>query len=254
MTNWTLKNKRALITGGSKGIGLAIAEEILALGGEVCIVARDQSLISDHVNNWQKQGLRAAGFSADLSSGDDIDRLFEDLNGHWGGIDILVNNVGTNVRKKVTEYDADTYKYIFDTNLHSAFEFCRHAYPLLKKTGDAAIVNVISVAGLTHLRTGAPYGMTKAALLQMTRNLAVEWADDGIRVNAVAPWYTETPLAKPVLDNPDYLADVLARTPMKRIAQAEEVATTAVFFCLPAASYVTGQCLAVDGGFTVNGF
>ena len=117
----------------------------------------------------------------------------------------------------------------------------------------SSVVNVASVGGLTHLCTGAPYAMSKAAMIQMTRNLAVEWAHRDIRVNAVAPWYIDTPLARQVLDDADYRESVVGRTPMGRIGDPREVAAAVAFLCLPAASYITGQCIAVDGGFTING-
>jgi Tropinone reductase 1 len=166
----------------------------------------------------------------------------------------LVNNVGTNIRKPTTEYSAAEFQHLLATNLESAFGLCQGAYPLLKAAGNASIVNISSVAGLTHVRTGAIYGMTKAALNQLSRNLAVEWAGAGIRVNTVAPWYIQTPLAETVLRNPDYLQQVLDRTPLGRVGEPEEVAAAVAFLCLPAARYITGQCLSVDGGFEVFGF
>ncbi|HEX8153084.1 MAG TPA: SDR family oxidoreductase, partial [Thermoanaerobaculia bacterium] len=175
--------------------------------------------------------------------------IFRDLE----KLDILVNNAGTNIRRKAVEYTDDEYEFIRKTNMDSVFELCRLAYPLLKASGAASVVNVVSIAAERVLGTGAPYAMTKAAVAHLTRALAYEWARDGVRVNAVAPWYIRTPLAQPVLDDPARLGAILARTPAGRIGEPEEVAGLAAFLCMPAAAYITGQVIAVDGGFGVAG-
>ena len=168
-------------------------------------------------------------------------------------LDILVNNVGTNIRKPSLAFTEDEYRTVLDTNLTSAWELTRLLQPALKASARASIVNIGSVAGLRAVGSGAVYAMSKAALAHLTRYLACEWARDGIRVNMVAPWYTQTPLAGPVLGQPDVLAAIVDKTPMGRVAQPEEIAAVVAFLCLPAASYVTGQEIAVDGGFSVFG-
>lgn len=177
-----------------------------------------------------------------------------DQHADHGGLHILVNNAGGNVTRPALDYGEDQWRGIFETNLFSAFELCRGAYPLLSKHPASSIVNIGSVSGVTHVRSGAPYGMSKAALHQLTRNLAVEWAEDGVRVNCVAPWYIRTRRTSGKLSDPDYLDEVLLRTPMGRIGEPEEVAAAVAFLCLPAASYITGECVAVDGGFLRYGF
>ncbi len=251
---WSLAGRRALITGGTRGIGRATAEEILRLGGSVFVIGRDRATLSECLTAWQAQGFEAYGEACDVTNKADRQTLFEALQEIWDSLDILINNVGTNIRKKVVEYTDDEYDKVLSTNLHSAFEMCRHAYPLLKKSNAGAVVNVLSVAGFTSLRTGAPYAMSKAALMQLTRNLAVEWAPDNIRVNAVAPWYTKTPLVQNLLEDENYLREIIERTPLRRVAEPEEVAAPIVFLCMKAASYITGQCLTVDGGFMIYGF
>ena len=254
MMKWNLTGKTALITGGTRGIGKAIAEEFVGLGASVFIVARDADVLNETILSYNADISVVDGLVADVSLSTDRLRIFEAIAKKWGRLDILVNNVGTNIRKKTLDYSEVEIQKIFNTNLFSSLELCRQMFPYLKKSDFASIVNLSSVAGITHLKTGIAYAMTKAAIIQMTKNLACEWANENIRVNAVAPWYIETPLAKQVLKDLDYLKSVLDRTPMKRIGKPAEVASAVAFLAMPASSYITGQCLNVDGGFSVYGF
>jgi Tropinone reductase 1 len=256
VTRWRLDGQVALVTGASKGIGLACARELLSFGADALLVARDDTALEAARAELADEfpGRRVLALGADVADREQRLEVFDWIADQGGELHVLVNNVGNNVRKRTLEYTESEVRALIETNLVSAFEMCRLAHPLLARHGQAAIVNVGSVSGLTHVRTGSPYGMTKAALTQLTRNLAVEWAGDGIRVNAVAPWYIRTSRSESVLSDPAYLEEVLERTPMGRIGEPEEVAAAVAFLCLPASSYVTGECIAVDGGFLRYGF
>jgi Tropinone reductase 1 len=250
---WRLDGMRALVTGASSGIGLAVAREFAALGADLLLVARGRE-------GLERAGAEVeAGFPecslrllpADVSTVEGREQICSAVGDR---LQILVNNAGTNIRKRMDELTLEEYRHVQQVNLESCFDLCRLLRPALLRGAPAAVVNNASVAGLTHLRTGAPYGMSKAAMIQLTRNLAVEWSAEGIRVNAVAPWYIRTPLAEQVLSDAAYRQDVLHRTPMGRVGEPEECARAIAFLCMPAAAYITGQCLAVDGGFSVYGF
>jgi Tropinone reductase 1 len=247
--NWTLRNKKALVTGGTKGIGLAIAQEFLDLGAEVLVVARETKSVLGRLRNSSML------FTLEGDITDPSFRLLlsQKVTENWGKLDILVNNVGTNIRKKFHEYSEEEYRHIFETNLFSLMEVTRQVFPLLKNSGAASVINLASVAGSFDIQSGAPYGMTKSAIIQLTRNLAAEWAPLNIRVNAISPWYTQTPLAEKVLAQPEWLEKILARTPMNRIGQPEEVASLAAYLAMDTSSYITGQNINVDGGMSVKG-
>ncbi|MFM8437462.1 MAG: SDR family oxidoreductase [Candidatus Kapaibacterium sp.] len=251
---WTLSGKRAVVTGGTKGIGRAIAEELARFGAEVVIIARSDVELRATKERFAEAGLGIDIVCCDIADATARSRCIETLSAAGRPLHVLVNNVGTNIRKKTVEYAADEVDALLRTNLISAFDLTRGLHPLLASAGGASVVNVASTNGLTYARTGAPYSMTKAALIHLSRYWAVEWAGDGIRVNAVAPWYIRTPLTEGVLGDEAYYHEVVMRTPMKRVGTPEEVAHAVTFFCMPASSYVTGQCLAVDGGFTQYGF
>ena len=249
---WNLKDKKALVTGGTKGIGKAIVKEFVNLGAEVILVARNKAEFKSLKDELKTD--KISFIEADVSTIGDINKIFYSIEQKGNSLDILVNNVGTNIRKKTIEYTSEEFDSIVNTNLRSAYELSKRAYPLLKNSEQGNIINISSVAGQTHIRTGSIYSMTKAAMIQLTKNLASEWAQDGIRVNAVAPWYIKTPLVEPVLKNKDFYEDVINRTPMKTIGKPEDVSAAVSFLCMPAAAHITGQCISVDGGFTIYGF
>lgn len=248
MNSWDLKGKRALVSGGTKGIGKAIVIELLQLGAEVLLSARKVDEVDAFQNELRQAGYPAHGKAADVTIGRDREELVDWIGDHWGSLDILVNNAGINIRKRSVEYSQEDYMKVLETDLLGAFEFCRMSFSLLQKGNGASVINISSVAGTFDLYTGAPYGMAKAGLIQLSRSLAVEWAQHRIRVNTVSPWFTDTPMVKGVMNDPKRFDAITSSTPLRRFAEPSEVAAAVAFLAMDKASYITGHNLVVDGG------
>lgn len=247
--SWQLRGRTALVTGGSRGIGRAVVEELVALGASVMLVAREQAGIDEAV---AALGASVSGVAADVTSADGRARIVAAVR-ERGVLHVLVHNAGTNVRGPLVSYDDATIERLLLLNLTAPLLLSRDLHPLLRAAKGASVIHVGSVAGHVALPTGVAYGVAKAGIAQASRTLALEWARDQIRVNTVSPWYTRTPLVEPVLSRPEVLAAILARTPLGRIAEPKEVATAIAFLAMPASSYITGQALIVDGGMTIQG-
>lgn len=232
MSGWNLEGYRAVVTGGSRGIGLAIVEELRRQGATVLSVSLDD------------------GCLADVGTEAGRDAVLRAIPADWDAVDILVNNAGTNLRKPTAEYTLAEYEKVIHTNATSMHELSRLLYPQLKKSGRASIVNIGSIAGILSVGSSAAYAMTKAAAAHLSRYLAVEWAKDGIRVNVIAPGWVATPLTEKIQQSPKAMGVIAERTPMGRMGKPEEIAAVAAFLCMPVASYLTGAVIPVDGAMS----
>lgn len=250
MKDWNLRHKKILVTGGAKGIGKATVLELASLEAEVLFTVRNTEELTALQNELRTQGLNVHGILCDVTSSDHRARVKKWIQEEWGTLDVLVNNAGINIRKPTHQVSKAELSEVMNTNLFAPYELCQELFSVLKAGNKPSVINVASVAGSFDAQTGAPYGISKAALIQLSRNLANEWAEHGIRVNSVSPWFTDTPLTSGLQANPEKLKKIISVTPLKRFALDHEIAATIAYLAMDKASYITGQNLSVDGGAT----
>lgn len=251
---WSLEGKTAVVTGATKGIGSAVVEELLRWDAEVLLVARNIELIREKLEEYRQKGATVYGVAADVATEDGRAAVLSEVQVRWPKVDILINNVGSNIRKSTLDTRIDDLRKVMQINVESAFGLSNLLYPQLKNSDSPAIVNISSIASQRAIKlTTAIYSMSKAAMEQMTNYLAVEWGKKGIRVNSVHPWFIETPLTQSVLEDEEKFTVITNQTPLGRVGTSEEVANVVVFLASPAASYLNGVNLPVDGGFSKVG-
>ena len=250
--NHDFSGQVVVVTGGGRGLGRAIAQGFIEAGADVAVVGRDVARLAEAVRELNATGPGAAhAFPGDVVDDAAMVALAREISDRLGAVDTLVNNAGINPwYRKAEDTTLDEWRAVIDVNLTAAFHCCQlFGRPMLER-GKGSIVNISSVAGHVGLARSAAYNAAKGGLELMTKSLAIDWAGRGVRVNTVAPGYFETDLTTGVQANAGLAGRVVAHTPLARFGVPHEIVGACLFLASPAASYITGQSLRVDGGFT----
>ncbi len=241
--------KKALVTGGNQGLGKAFAAALAEAGAQVVIVARDAARNAAAVRELTSQGLAVSAIDADITG--DAGQITGQAAEELGGLDILVNNAGICIHKESWQVTDDEWARVFDLNVTALWKCSLAAGRHMARSGGGSIINVGSISGMIVNRPQwqPAYNASKAAVHQLTKSLAAEWASSGIRVNAIAPGYVKTDMAP--VDRPEFQRYWIEDTPQRRYALPEEIAPSVVFLASPASSFMTGAVLVIDGGYTL---
>ena len=248
-----LSGRVAVVMGGTSGIGRALAIGLAQAGASVVATGRRQNLVSEVAAEIEKLGVKSLSRAADISSRESIDALRDEVLKELDGVDILLNAAGQIFRKPAVSITEAEWNNLMDVNVTGTLRSCQSFYSALAESGRGRVINIASLNSFVSLLEVSAYAASKCAILGLTRSLAVEWAQKGIAVNAIAPGVFRTELNSGLLDGTERGRELLMRTPMKRFGKIPELVGAAVFLASDAASFITGQCLAVDGGFLASG-
>lgn len=248
----TLKGRCAVITGGSRGLGEAMAKALAAAGAQIALVARDRARLEKVRDEIAAQGGTAEFFIADVTRENEVEELASAVQARFGNPQILINSAGINLRKNLVDFTLEEFRSVLDASLISTFLLCRGFVPGMKGTGYGRILNLSSIMSHVSLPGRAAYSSAKAALLGLTRALALELAPDGITVNGISPGPIGTDMNLSLMTNPEVNAQFLANIPVGRWGKVEEIGALACYLCSDAAGFITGTDILIDGGWTAK--
>lgn len=247
-----LTGRHVLVTGASRGIGRSIALALARAGADVAVTARRSPDLADTATAIRAAGRKAVAIELDVRDAKRCRAAAEEAASSLGGLDVLVNNAGVEEVRPSLDVDEALWEKIVDTNLKGAFFVAQAAARIMAGAGGGSIVNLCSLTSYVGIPTAVPYGASKTGLLGMTRALATEWAAAGIRVNAIAPGYFRTAMTEGFYQSPAWREAMLGKIPQRRFGELDDLSGVSIFLASDASAYVTGQCIAVDGGYLAS--
>jgi len=247
-----LKGRTAVITGGSRGLGEAMAKSLAGAGAQIALVARDRARLELVQGDIAAQRGVAEVFVADVTEEKEVGKLAAAVKERLGNPQILINSAGTNLRKNLVDFTLEEFRSVLDASLISTFLMCRAFVPGMRGTGNGRILNMSSIMSHVSLAGRSAYSSAKAALLGLTKALALELASDGITVNGISPGPIGTDMNRTLMNNPEVNAQFLANLPVGRWGNVEEVGALACYLCSEAAGFITGTDILIDGGWTAR--
>jgi 2-deoxy-D-gluconate 3-dehydrogenase len=249
MKYFNLENKVAVITGGNRGLGRAIALALADAGADIVIVGRNEEKNTEVVEEVRNLRRKTVSYSTDLRDIPAINELIEKVIAQFGKLDIIVNNAGVSHTQLALDIQEADWDKVMDLNVKSLFFCCQAAGRVMKEQGYGKIINIASIYGAVGDVGIAPYTASKAAIINLTRSLALEWARHGIQVNAIGPAYIETDMNSKEFSNSKVREKIVGKTAMKRLGEPDDLAGAAILLASDASNYMTGQTIYVDGGW-----